>query len=357
MRVSLLHRIVVFFLIGVSLPAAAKPELFQLQRKETLLFLSELNYFTSKANYESGGGSYVDLPNSGEYSNLLIDLGAQYAFTPRLYLGGELGIANSESSLNGINRTNSTLGEAKAWIQYVAPVKFLRVVPEATFIYPFNRIEDGTDDVMTGEGAMAVQPGIWLIKNLRRLDFFGYLGGRYQDEQRSGLAIYRLGSQFKFSSFFVGASLNGFESVMDDKGSEAERLAIVRRVNGGSFKYYAYNPSALEVDLWAGMNFSRTSNLRLGLSQTLNGKSYAHGMTVHVAYQFQLLGPGAIRREQPSYDPKFELENEKYDESLFEADPAKPARRRPRPRPLKPSGPSQEELLNDTMDDLEKPIQ
>ena len=355
MRVSQLHRILAFFLVFVSLPAAAKPELFQLQRKETLLFLSELNYFFTKANYEAGGGSYVDLLGGAEYSSLLLDLGAQYAFTPRLYLGGELGIANSESSINGIKRTNSTLGEAKAWVQYVAPVKFLRVVPEAVFIYPFNRIESTADEVLTGEGAMGIQPGVWLIKAFKRLEIFSYLGGRYQDEERSGLAIYRIGSQFKFASFFAGGSFNGFESVTDDKGSEATRLAVTRRVNGGSFKYYSYNPSLMEVDLWAGMNFSKTSNARLGLSQTINGESSAHGMTIHLAYQFQMMGPSAGRPNQPSYDPKFELENEDYDETLFEADPAKPAPRRR--RPVRPQQQNPDQMLNETMDDLEKPIQ
>lgn len=339
-------------LSAISLQTAAKPEFFQLQRKGSLRFLSEANYFSTESNYSSEGGSFTELEDGRYYKNLRIDVGGQYALSHRLYLGGALGWARAESFDGGFTRTNATVTEAQFWGQYVVFAKPVRLVPELIFMYPFNRIEKDTDNVLTGEGAMVIQPGVWLTKRWRSFELLSYVGVKYQDEGRATLLPYRIGAQMFLNRFFFGGSLNGYEVVIDDEklSTPSEKTTVVNRVNGRSLRYYAINPSLMEADAWFGFRFSPTSLFRLGYSQTLNGENTAEGYTIHAGLQFELISASSSRRRRSPPAEQFEIKKDEYDESLFQEEPQRPRRRRPQPQP---QGPSEEELLQDTMNQLE----
>lgn len=333
--------------------ALAKPETFEYQRQGSLRLLSEANYFTTEANYASDGGTFTELQNGRNFKNLQIDVGGQYAFSKRLYLGSALSIANSESYDGSFTRSNSGLTEVKFWAQYIVMVRPLRIIPEVQFWYPFNRVESNTDETLTGEGAMVLQPGSWFIKPFKAFDVFSYLGIKYQDEGRATLLPYRLGLEYNFSRFFVGAGLNGYQTLIDDEdtATPSNKTSITNRVNGMSLKFYSINPSLLEADAWLGMKFSKTSQLRLGLSQTLNGENSAEGLTVHAAIYFELMSPKSVRKRTAPSEDGFEIQQDKYDESLFQQEQRR--RRQQQQRPPAPQGPSEEQLLEETMESLE----
>lgn len=338
---------------GFALPhAVARPQFFQLQKQKTLEAHLEGNYFSTEANYASSGGSYADLPNGGSYKNLHTQVGARYAFSPRIYVLGDVNLAKAESFDGHLTRTQSEITDLRVGGQYVFKMRPYKIATELILSYPMNIIDVMTDKAIASEGVFYVQPGAWLTRRWSSLEFLGYLGFKYQGDGRADLLISRAGGQFWMRRFFIGLGANGENTILKDATTDNAtlRTAVTQRVNGRSLRYYAVNPNLIEADGWVGMRFSTNSQLLLGISQTINGKNTAEGMNIHASLKMTLVG-GKLRSSSspPKLESSFEVDSDDYDETLFQDLPPEPARKKPRPRPSS----DETQMLDETMRELE----
>jgi hypothetical protein len=341
-----------FFWAFFSASAAAKPDFFQLQRAGSLRAFSSADYFATDGNYTADRGTTESLSSDGSYKNLQLSLGGQYALTPRWYAGADLSWARAESAAAAVNRTNAGLNEASAWMQYVGWIRPIWIVPEVLAVYPFDRIDTSRDETLLGEGAIAVQAGAWLTKDFGSWAVLSYLGAKFQDEDRATLALYRIGAEYQHPRFSLGLGLQGEEVLIDDKNvdSPEQRTVVTNRVNAGSLKYFAINPTLVEAKLWTSFRFSKESLMRLSLADGIDGANAAQGLTARIELQYDFRMNPAVSSSTSEPESGFQMQQEKYDPSLFENEP--PPRRRPSP---KPKGPSEQQLLNETMKGLENP--
>lgn len=308
----------------------------------------DFSYYTSNSNYDSEGGSYEEIGEGRSYTNILATVYGYYGFSKRMRVMGSLGMANAQSTHTDADRSRFGLTEAM-WggqIQLVRqPFSFIN---ETFIAFPLNRIKKDTDEVLTGEGALVMQTGAWLSKEILSHIFYFYLAYKFQDGGRASLLPWSVGFSNDRLAWAYSLEVGGFSVVRNDKFSKNpdRRRDLIRRVNGGSFKYYSVNPEVLELTGRVGYYFSQNLFLGLGFSQTLNGQNYGRGSTIMAKWEWR---PGSTRKfrkirrkkipepdleeleeEEGGYGgesevldeirrlERFDLPSDEYDESLFE---------------------------------------
>ena len=257
----------------------------------------DLNHYTSNANYNSEGGSYEEIGENNSYTNILGTLYSRYDLSHRINMMGSLGVAYVRSENTEANREQTSLTEA-TWGGQAQLIKTsFSLISEAFIVIPFNRIKDNTDEVLTGEGAMVIQAGAWISKRILSHIFYLYLAYKYQDGGRATLFPWSVGFSNDDSPWIYSLELGGFNVLQDDEyiNNPGKRRAIVRRVNGGSLKYYSINPEVLEVTGKLGYWLRPDTSFGLGFSQTINGKNYGAGNTIMVHWKWR---PGQKKRKR-----------------------------------------------------------
>jgi len=275
---------------------------------------SDLSYFKSNANYDIGGGSYTRLTSGQYYQQTLSETGIEYWLSPEWSAIVQMGVAAAESTDGVFTRNNSGVTEIMAGSRYKIVYGDLYLVPEAHFSYPFNRVDKETDEVLTGEGAMSVEGGAWLLYRLGPFTPYGKLSYRYRDEGRAAHLVWLVGSDWKlgqFRPFFEG---KGTMVAVSDQYTDnrAERDIVTARVNGSSYKFYAVNST--ELALRAGTWFTLPWDLEgvASYEQTINGKAAAAGYTIRLGLQWQVGNEEYVEEsevkqfvpEEPDYNPE-----------------------------------------------------
>lgn len=339
-----------------------------------------VDYFNTTANYGNAGGSFQDLPNGGSYKNILMRFGAAYDLDPQWHLLGSLLVSKATSEDSVTTRDTVGVSEIGFGAQYWFMKQPFWVIPEFKFTYPLQRVSASTDDIIIGEGAMSFEGGAWLGKKIGTMRGYGYLGAKYQDEGRAMLLPWTLAAEFRPEQWFIDGGLRGYETIKESADSRAEHEFVTNRVNGGSLRYYAVNPSSREVFAELGMH-NKDWSAWVGVSQTFNGEESAAGMTVSVGglLNMDFLGGGGSSSEEdpepdhevsaPQKQPKFDYGGEKYDEDLFKSSsPVRPEDqlhqeekpvqkvKRVKKKKVKPkqTSPKTEQLLDDTEKKLEE---
>jgi hypothetical protein len=349
-------------------------------RRQRVQAMGTLDYFNSSANYSSSGGAFKDLPNGGSYKNILTRFGGSYDLDNQWHLLGSL--LASKATAEDVSQTNDgfAMSELSGEAQYWLMRRPAWIVPELKFIYPLQRVSDSTQDIITGEGAMALQAGAWVAKKIGAIRGYGYLGYKYQDEGRAGLVPWTLAVEYRPEMWFIDGGFRGFETLVESSDDRTQRELVLARTNAGSLKYFSVNPSSKEVFGEVGMH-NRDWSAWLGLSQTFNGEEYAAGLTASVGALINLgmffpneegssgdFGSDPAEDERFSAPPdksdKFDYGGEKYDEKLFkDADPVKPEDQfapvdKPTPKKKRvikrKKGPSTDKMLNDVEKKLEQ---
>ena len=157
-KVKVIQLIFMLILSGKSF-AGPPPKLSQ----KSLHLQSRLSYFQTDDNYESEGGSFVNLGGDRSYKNLNAQLGAFYTFANDLGLFTELNFANATSVATDFERTNTEFTEITGGFNYQWFNQPVEIIPTAHLTIPFNRIDIATDEVLTGEGAIQVLLGSLVI--------------------------------------------------------------------------------------------------------------------------------------------------------------------------------------------------
>ena len=171
------------------------------------------------------------------------------------------------------------------------------------------------------------------------------------DAGRSSLLPYAAGLHLKVENFWLQAAVQGYFALGNDSDSaandRARREAYLRIVNGGSYRYYAVNPSLHELEVQAGLRFNQF-NVYVGGTYALYGQSTAQGYGLIAGVRFTMPTGGRSKASDASYqgpdENGFAPKEETYDETLFHEKPAPP--RRPPPPPVAaPTPPPRVQLI------------
>lgn len=308
------------FIFCVQIPAFAKPWYApQYNEPGVVQVWNSLEYYMTNANYDTSGGSFEKLPNGGSYKLLDWKFASRYYFTKELSAWGGFGLANAKSTSNTFDRNNTSLTDLSFGSQYRFRFGETRVIPEFIFLYPMNRIKADTDNVMTGEGAMVVEPAVWATYKWGPFTPFARAGIRYQDEGRALLLPWTAGLDWQIKTITVGLDVGGYNILKDDKNVNTPHIrdTVTTRVNGGSHKFYAVNPALLEVQTYAEGFITQSLFIRFGISKSINGKNTSEGMSGFFHLGWEL---GKISSEVPEEKKQnpFEVEERTYDEDLFD---------------------------------------
>lgn len=270
-----------------------------------------VSYFTTGSNYTSDGSQ--DLFNGGEFTNWTGELSFTYDWRPDWRFSGGVNGGYSESDDGFFTRSNSGANEVFASAQKWFESGPLDIAPQADFIFPLWRVDEGGDDALIGEGAMRLRAGSWAFWPRGTFKPFGYLGFEYRDEGRAFLLPYSVGVKLKVSQFWIQGEYRGFETIVDDSDTDnqAVRDVYLNRVNGGSYRFYSINPAASEFAAEAGTRLG-DFGLFAGFAITVNGKNAADGYTGYGGISWS---PTGHRRRDD--DDGFNIRGERYDESLF----------------------------------------
>lgn len=345
-------------------PATALPQPTASPDFDTQLF-TDFSYFNTEANYDVGGGSFTNLGNGRYYRLMEFRFGASHWFMPDLNVIMDLGVGRAESHDGGFTRTKTGLTDVTAGFRYVLSRSKIIAIPELLFVFPFNRVDPDADDVLTGEGAMKINGGLWAEIWFGSLSPFAQVSFLYQDEGRAAHALYLIGAAYEPGAWRISGEFYGSTVIIDDENVDArfERDNVVTRVNGGSWKFYGVNPS--NMGLRVNSAFSITDGWRAGLTfdHTVNGEAAAAGWTAMARLEFgfdvrqepvmtDVNRPRALEPEKKMLQ-KFEPEQPAYDPTLFDEPKPKPKRKRPsRVKPkVKP------EDLDKSLQDVQKTLE
>lgn len=287
---------------------------------------AEYSYLSTSANYPYGGGGAVGLPNGGKYTNMagLGQLTFDVTKQARLYAAFSGSQANSTginltetTAFNVITETNTSTGfnDVSLGAQWWWSYQDFDVVPQFDFLYPTWRVDPNGTGPLTSDAAMRIQAGTWLRYNFVDWVPFAYLGYAYRDEGLSSLMPYAVGLQFAHSeAFWVEGQFRGYQSVVSDTSTSTQYLRnfYLNQVDGGSYQYYAINPSQAEVALSTGVRFG-SLGAYVGGSMTVFGQGSASSWTVIAGLTFT----AAAFAPPPQRDQYFNPPSDNYNDKLF----------------------------------------
>ena len=327
--------------------------------KQDMFVLSgSTNYFSTNANYSSGGGTYQNIPNGGHYDNVRLDILGRYDYSNQLSIKTGFGFARAASHDAQFDRTNTGLTDIYIGAQYhYLKSPTWNLFPEAWFGYPLFRVGSSTTAPLIDEGAMYLQLGAWLMRRYGSWEPYGYLGFRYQDEGRASLLPFNIGTRYKLAYTWLGLEFEGYQRLTSDSRTSAEKALITTGYNGGSLRYYSTNPSLWELRAYAEGWLSQDLHLKVGAAQTLNGRSTAAGWTVFATLSIDLSSiphsPENVDRSEYTPSARFRTDEKSQDESYFrekmEVPDGEPL---PRQRPKKRKA-NLDQMIQDTEKSLE----
>jgi hypothetical protein len=326
-------------------------------------------YFSTKANYQSGGGTSTALPTDWKFQNTQIYTQVDFDWSKvfRSYAGFSYALSESTGSNFGtpelsIPRSNAGINEL--WLGSQAWFHFGRysLVPQVDLTFPMLRLDLNDKYPALGEGALRFRGSSWLVARFGAWQPFAYLGAEYRDGGRSALLPYSAGVNFRPGKWWIQTEYRGFAGLTDDKDTSdptaRNSRIIYSKINGGSARFWAVNPAVSEVALETGLRFSGF-NASLGYAQTINGSNFSDGFTVllALAYTGRLQSSSAAAAtSDPAPVPTtpnnstFEITPEEFDESVFKEDDQTQTTVRKKVRQT----PSAEKSLDETQKELEK---
>lgn len=285
----------------LSLPAGAVDN-YKEYRRDRWDFELSTQYFYSEANYPSSGGSSQNLPSGNHYS--LWDLNLESRYMPRsdwsLFGWGKL--SNSESKDSLATRSNSSITEIAAGMDFMMYNGAFQLVPEFIAIIPLEDVDPNSDAVLNSEGVFEFHSRLIAQKDFGSFRGYGWAGFNYRGDGRSFLLPYGLGAQFKLQRMRLGAELFGYRSITDDTEDTVVRTGYINGANAGSMKFYSVNPNLLDSQVYWNWLVSPKWTLQVNGGTTLTGSNMAAGFHVggFIRYSFDMTEGYS---EEPAYEP------------------------------------------------------
>lgn len=282
----------VIFLAGIQ-PAQAvstQIEVPQLSRGQgSFGFSLASEYFTTEANYDSYRGSFVRLTGDNSLTSFESTLRAQYGVTQRFTVFTGLGYSQVRA-VDAVNeKTNAGLTEAFVGANFLIWKKWAHVIPEIQASYPIDETVSNQTVPLTSDGVMYARAGVFVLKPFKWFRLQSYLGIHFPTEGLAKLALYSIGGEVPLgrpSRFAIGASLDGYETLISDELTLAERRQTTLAANAGSQRFYAFDPALMEGRLWASFTPDRGIRIRAGYAKTIDGIRAAEGQSFLLSVSF-----------------------------------------------------------------------
>lgn len=351
---SWLFQFCALLLLGHQGTAAGEPLIF---RPDSHRLTVQTSYYDSKANFDPVDGTFVGL-DSGKYLRALgVGVKWDQISSKRSAWRFGLNAVQAESFDGSFVRKRSAVSDVFLGYQFFWIAKPIKLKPEFIVNVPVESVDPATDEVLLGDGVTVAHAGMWAQAKWLSLDHTAYLGAAYRTGGLSSLVEFSIGSKKEFEGFDIGAEVVGFESVTDDEftATPAQRTTVTNRVNAGSLKYYAVNPSLISANVFFGLQMTEALGFRLGYGMDVQGKNFGKGSTIYLNLEWDLSTTGdeftkSRRQGQQAADvDKFTVEATEYDENLFREEKPKPMRSKNK-KPKK----SVDQLINEAEDSLEK---
>ena len=321
-------------------------------------------YYQTTHNFDSQGESRK-LIGDGDFSTVSGELNASYDWNRMFRTSAFMSFANARSNgtptllgpgsfNNLVARSNTGINELGTSVQAWLPVDVLHLAAEAGVRYPLWSVNEDADQPLIGEGAGQYNLGLWAIAKTKPVQPFGYLGFTYRDAGRSSLLPYAVGAHLQVRQWWAEASWYGQFTVMEDADTQnrAMRDYFVNRVDAGSYRFYAVNPTLHNLQLQTGFQFG-PFGLLAGFSTSMMGNNAADGWAIHggLSFSSEIFSKPAANT---GADPRFQLQQDKYDESLFQENSAAPPQEPKKIRRKVRQKPSVEKMMHEAEKELQK---
>lgn len=315
-------------------------------------------YFSSNTNYDQKRGSFTRLVGNNSFSNFTSHVRSRYGLTNSTALFAGFGFAqtNVQDALG--ERSGSSLTDLSLGADFILWRRWIKAIVEAQGGYPIDYVDRMQKKPLTSDGVPFGRLGIFVYKPFRHFRLTGYVGFDYPTEGLSKKMLYQVYGEIPVRKFLIGGGINGYEAVMSDSLSQAERQATPIVTSAQSLRYYAFEPALLEARGWVGFKPSKHWSVRAGYAKTINGLRTAEGQSFLFSLAFNakdLFGPSVETLEEDarsmSPDQGFVSDVEKTDQSLFQEEPPPPP---PKPKRVTPKTPPPADSLDQTEKLLER---
>ncbi len=293
----------------------------------------QTEFFRTQANYTQLG-LYDDLPDESYFQYTAIH--PRITYSPLSWTHFEL-FANSfyaMSKKQNIQRDVFRVALVGGGFAFYKNLNFLTAGLELRGGVPLLGNFQTPDELIVGDGAYFVEPGLWLLFQPTKVVYiYGHTAFRYRMFSLSGLLWGRLGGVLQTQYIDAGLGLDSFYSLIPDQYSLQPqfRWDPIEKVNAGSYKFYSVDPAVLSWIAWMEFKFQPLfAKIYFNLDSL--GKNYAKGFSFGLVttLRFNTRSSIADKRRGSTFDPEdFEAEEDlekrpaKKDSSYFkeEADP------------------------------------
>lgn len=261
----------------------------KISKKKPITLTLQNEYFYSKENYTQLG-QHADLPSKNSFSYSGSKLALSYSPWPWLYLETFMDtVLWSRSLTNNFLRGGFSFTEGGLGLSLRTYYKGLSMHVDIQSAYSFEKALSNTDEIILSDGAHWLQSDLWLTYEYKKMFYiFSNLGFRYRTAGLSGLNFYKIGGIFQSPIADFGFSTNLIIPLIVTDAyyqNPDQRLDVLKRVNGGSYKFHSLHPVHLSYTAWMQWNFP-VLNLKVYFNLDSYGKNSARGLTIGLENQF-----------------------------------------------------------------------
>lgn len=250
---------------------------------------ASVNFFKSDANYKNGG-SKENLPGGFSYELTEVYLSGRYLISDSFAVSGGFNVGNSVAKDSLKTLTNSTVNWVQLGGDYLIYDDGMNISIDATVQIPIEKVSDTMDTSLNSDGALHFIPRAIISKELGIFTPYAYLGLDWRDQGLSTSALYGGGAKLGFGSAEIGAEVNAYSAVVNDKytNEAAKRETIINSFNASSKKFYSINPSGVDTEFYLRYHASENWMLQVGGGLTLTGSESAAGYHAGALVRFLL---------------------------------------------------------------------
>lgn len=250
-------------------------------------FSAQAEYFQSRANYDEVRGSYSKLATNNSFNSLESTSRIRYSLSRTFSFYAGLGVSQARAIDSVSEKTNSGLSQALIGGDFLLWNRWIRLVPEVQLGATLAPIKKNQTQPLYGDGVNYLSIGLHALKPFSYFRLTGYAGAYIPADGFAKLFRYSLGADWRFTKrFAVIAEISGYETLLKDELTLAERSTTTTSANAGSMRFATYNPALLESRIWLGFKPDDDFELRAGYGKTIDGVRSAEGQSILFSLSF-----------------------------------------------------------------------
>lgn len=293
MKISNILRLIIVGFLFISQSTYAVDHIKRFRQNSIDIDLNS-SFYTSQSNYYSNSGGIADLPYGGSYQLIDLEPTLRWMTSSRFAVYSLMNFSMAEShGYNAVDgaykKTNTTLSRLGMGAEYLLYDGAIEIIPELRINYPLETYSLTDNSVMNQEGAMDLLGQFTFQMDWRSFKPFTSIGIDYRDQGRSMLMPWGLGAEYKFLKSALGGELSGFTTIGDDENASnnTNRRLQSLNVNGGSFRFGAVNPMAVNASVWFRFRLGALM-AKTYLISTVAGGNYAAGNEVGILLRYMV---------------------------------------------------------------------